>query len=439
MLYVILTLISALSISAIAIYYSVAGLVAIFSAAAIPIIVMGSVLEISKLVTAVWLHKFWHQAKWWLKTYLCIAVFVLMFITSMGIFGFLSKAHIEQTAASIENVAQLERIDKELIRYESVIEKNQNKIKNYEIQGVGGQSNLQAQIDKEQSRIDSAYSRIQPLVDEQNVIIRNVTKFYQSELDKVDNDLKILKSYIDAGEIAKAQGIVGTKADGKYGPATAQAFLTYQQDKTAERDKWLQKIEDSVNSNEVIAAKQEISRLRSYAEKQVTESNNVIISLQERLQTANNNNISLLIKDSEDIIKSANKEIESLLSNKYQIQSEYRKLEAEVGPIKYIAEFVYGDADRDLLEDAVRWVIITIIFVFDPLAVLLLIASQYTLGYIGKKDINLLPNKKHEHKPTEEKTTQIQQDTPAVIEEEKIPEPEPVSNNIFANIKVKPL
>ena len=78
----ILVLLSALSISAVAIYYSIAGLVAIFAAAAIPIMVMGTVLEVGKLVTAVWLHKYWGKAVWWLKTYLSVAVIVLMFITS---------------------------------------------------------------------------------------------------------------------------------------------------------------------------------------------------------------------------------------------------------------------------------------------------------------------------------------------------------------------
>ena len=106
----ILTLITALSISAVAIYYSVAGLVAIFAAAAVPIIIMGGTLEIGKLVTAVWLHRYWTKATWWLKTYLSIAVIILMVITSMGIFGFLSKAHIEQTSASNESVEKLSLI-----------------------------------------------------------------------------------------------------------------------------------------------------------------------------------------------------------------------------------------------------------------------------------------------------------------------------------------
>ena len=111
MIFGFITFLTALTISAVAIYYSVAGLAAIFAAAVIPIIVMGVSLEVGKLVTAVWLHRYWSKATWWLKTYLSIAVFILMFITSMGIFGFLSKAHIEQTSMSQEQVALIETLD----------------------------------------------------------------------------------------------------------------------------------------------------------------------------------------------------------------------------------------------------------------------------------------------------------------------------------------
>ena len=125
----ILVLITALCISAVAIYYSVAGLVAIFAAAAVPIMIMGGILEIGKLVTAVWLHKYWRQATWWLKSYLSVAVIVLMFITSMGIFGFLSKAHIEQTSAGEESVAQVQQIVSEVDRLEAIIKRADDKLK----------------------------------------------------------------------------------------------------------------------------------------------------------------------------------------------------------------------------------------------------------------------------------------------------------------------
>ena len=118
-----LTLLTALTISAVAIYYSVSGLAAIFAAAVIPIIIMGGVLETAKLVTAVWLHRYWDQAKWWLKTYLSIAVAILMFITSMGIFGFLSKAHIEQTSLSTEQSAQIQTLDENLSRSQSRVDR----------------------------------------------------------------------------------------------------------------------------------------------------------------------------------------------------------------------------------------------------------------------------------------------------------------------------
>src|SRR6056300_1778370 len=129
MVFGIITLLSALTISAIAIYYSVAGLAAIFAAAVIPIIIMGVALEVGKLVTAVWLHRYWSRATWWLKTYLSIAVLVLMFITSMGIFGFLSKAHIEQTSAGQESVAQVERLAGEIQRQNDIINRAEDQIK----------------------------------------------------------------------------------------------------------------------------------------------------------------------------------------------------------------------------------------------------------------------------------------------------------------------
>lgn len=383
MIYFFLTFITALSISAIAIYYSVAGLVAIFSAAAIPIIIMGSVLEISKLVTAVWLHKYWNRAKWWLRTYLSLAVVILMFITSMGIFGFLSKAHIEQTSASQESIAQEERISKEILRYEDTIAKAETAIAKLEEKGTGSQAIIQAQIDKEQERIDAAYFRIQPLVDEQNNIIAAATSLYQTELDKIDENLALLQSFINDGEIAKAQGMVGTKADGNYGPNTAAAFTAYQNQKTAERQEWLSKIQNASDTDTVKQAKEEIARLRAQAEKQIEESNKLITSYKSQLQSTEAKDVSNLLAEEQNKIKSSNIELDKLLQEKFALQSSVRKLEAEVGPIKYIAEMVYGEsADKDILEKAVRWVIIIIIFVFDPLAVLLLIASQYTLYYL---------------------------------------------------------
>ena len=383
MIYGILTLLTALCISAIAIYYSVAGLVAIFAAAALPIIIMGTALEIGKLVTAVWLHRYWSKATWWLRTYLSTAVIVLMFITSMGIFGFLSKAHIEQTSAGDENVAQVERIASEIVRYEDIIIRAENKIQKLETSNTGSDANVQSQIDAEQERIDKAYVRIQPAIDEQPKIIDSQADLYKSELNKIDEELKVLQGYIDSGDTKKAQQMIGASADGIFGKKTADKIGDWQEAKQAERVELISKIEKASNNPQAQAAREEIKRLRNTVEKQIQQSNTLIDRLRKQLgDTTKIADIDSQVDEQNLRIKEANNQIDILIEEKYAIQSEYRKLEAEVGPIKYIAEFVYGeDATQNMLEEAVRWVIIIIIFVFDPLAVLLLIASQYTFEW----------------------------------------------------------
>ena len=479
----ILVLITALSISAVAIYYSIAGLVAIFAAAAIPIIVMGTALEIGKLVTAVWLHKYWSRATWWLKTYLTTAVVVLMFITSMGIFGFLSKAHIEQTSASEESVAQVTQIDSEIGRLTAVIERAELKIEQLESSGTGSDANIQAQIDKEQERIDRAFDRIAPAIEQQNAIIRdaregdanrtkpyedqlanisqeiirleNSARDYETQIQNLESDTGNVQPLLDqiasiqatitkvegqlaSGEreqIKQAQTTIGANADGSAGPRTraaANAWIEQQkgvmygindqvaqlrkdatQTVNAERDRLTAIVKD-IRSNQIPALKErelvmlgkidevrqtespviqtardEIQRLRKSAEEQVANSQALIERLRGQLaQTDKADEIDALVDEQLARIKTAEGEIDTLTEEKYALEAEYRKLEAEVGPIKYIAEFVYGDtADNNMLEEAVRWVILIIIFVFDPLAVLLLIASQYTFEFArGRKD-----------------------------------------------------
>ena len=383
----ILTLITALAISAVAIYYSVAGLVAIFAAAAVPIMIMGGVLEIGKLVTAVWLHKYWKQAAWWLRTYLGVAVFVLMLITSMGIFGFLSKAHIEQTSAGEESIARVETIQNEIDRQLGIVGRAENRVRQLESSETATDENIQGQIDKEQDRIDTAYERIKPAIAEQNKIIASVTQLFQNELDKIDADLETLQGYVDNGEVKKAQQMIGASADGIFGKKTAEKIGDWKEAKQAERGEWLTKIQDAANSPTVQAARKEIARLRDNADRQIEQSNILINRLRDQLgDTSNQDDIQKAIDEQLDRVRTASSEIETLTEEKIELESEYRKLEAEVGPIKYIAEFVYGEAaDNNMLVEAVRWVIIIIIFVFDPLAVLLLIASQYTFEFRRKQ------------------------------------------------------
>lgn len=257
MIFAYITLLTALAISGVAAYYSIIGLVAIFSASVIPIAVMGVVLETGKLVSAAWLYHYWKKVNKLLKTYLISAVVILMFITSMGIFGFLSKAHIEQTTVQSDNTLQIESIDSQIIRQQKDIER----------------AELQLTL------LDDA-----------------------------------LKKYVELGAVTK-----------------------------------------SIN-----------------ARKGQEEERNALIST----------------------INDATNTIASLTKQKYELRTKENELIAEVGPIKYIAELVYGNSETNTLEEAVRWVIIIIVFVFDPLAVLLLISANISL----KEEMTKLRRRKGQRK-----------------------------------------
>ncbi len=439
----VLTLITALSISAVAIYYSVAGLVAIFAAAAVPIMIMGGTLEIGKLVTAVWLHRYWEKATWWLKTYLSIAVIVLMIITSMGIFGFLSKAHIEQTSASTESIEKIERLNTEIARQEIIINKAERKIEEAENQGANKNDTIQDQIDREQKRIDTAYTRIQPLVAEQQKIIQQETERkdgklepYLAQITSIDEDLATLSDLLnrrDSESIRRLQSIVGTRVDGTYGSRTAKQVENYRDGLIAKRESILSTITklEEKESPIIISANEEIKRLRDIAEKEIADSNKVINKLRSEIGSVTPDNNTDLVEENLLKIKKANQEIDTLTEQKYSLEAEYRALEAEVGPIKYIAEFVYGEeADRDLLEEAVRWVIIILIIVFDPLAVLLLIASQYTFEFNRPRKTNDEDWKEYEKARAEKIIA-----NPGYVKEEQddtesIDDPVPESENV---------
>ena len=361
--------------------YSIAGLVAIFAAGGILIVIMGAILGVGKLVAVVWLHRYWKESPWWrMRLPLSLMVIVLMFITSMGVFGFLSKAHIEQTSASQESVAQVERYNSEIKRQTALIERYETRIRQLESGGGGADASIQSQIDSEQRRIDAAYARIQPQIDEQNRIIEGQSRLFSDQITRIDSDLAQLQKYIDEKQVDKAQAMVGVKADGDWGSGTARAVNTWKANKTTERTQLVNKIQDINRDNSNIqAAREEVKRLRATVDGQVAESNKTIVRLRESLGKNKSEDIDSQLKEQMGLLKESQTALDTATSEKYKIESEYRKLEAEVGPVKYIAEFIYGEeADKTMLERAVRWVIITIIFVFDPLAVMLLLASQHS-------------------------------------------------------------
>jgi len=238
-----LTFLSAISISVIAAGYSIVGLATLFAGAVVPIIAMGSALEVGKLVAASWLYHNWDSdVPRLLKTYLFIAIIVLIFITSLGIFGFLSKAHLDQVKPTSSNNIKIELLDKQ--------------------------------------------------INQQNLIIERAEK----SLNLLD---KALEVYID---------------------------------------------------------KEYVTRGLKERKKQEEERND--------LNTA---------------ISEASDKIAELTNQKAELELSQDKIEAEVGPIKYVAELIYGEQAKDNFDKSVRFVILILIFVFDPLAVLLLIAANISL------------------------------------------------------------
>ena len=475
------TLLIALLISGVAAYYSIIGLTAIFAAAFIPIVIMGSALEVAKVTTAVWLHRYWHIAPFLMKFYLTIATVVLMFITSMGIFGFLSKAHVEQTSAATESVAQIERIDTELLRLDQIIKRAEDRIAKAESSTGNRNDDIQEQIEAEQNRISQAYQRVQPAIDEQNQIIEsarandaNRTKPYEDQLSNIKDELVRLensaKEYeatitrlevdnsavepllaqiaaieeeiirvtnqINSGEkaaVRAAQAIIGVSSDGLFGNNTREALAKWvsgQRDRitqiqgevaqvrrnaqgevNSERERlagvvndirqvqiprvkereltMLAKIEEvrAEESPVVKTAREEIARIRRSVDEQIVASNKLIAELREKIQIDNGADIDAIIDEQQLRIKEANNSIDKLTEEKYSLEAENRKLEAEVGPVKYIAEMIYGEqANKSLLEEAVRWVILLLVAVFDPLAIVLVLAGVMTIHKFGRPE-----------------------------------------------------
>jgi hypothetical protein len=388
MFFPLLVFIVAISIAAIAAWFSVVGLMAIFAASAIPVAIMAGSLEVGKLVTASWVYRNWKRAPFLLKSYLTFATVVLMFITSLGIFGFLSSAYLEQAAEGQQSTAKIERISNDILRTEDMISRTEVKIEKLENETSNDTSDIQAQIDAEQERMDKAFERVQPAIDEQLAIIDNEQRgsddqvqAYLQQLANVEDTLGLIQQYIANDEIKKLQALVGARADGNYGSRTAAKVDDFRETQLAEKERLTAIIEDirsSVDNTVVETAREEIKRLRNQANENVQKSQETIDRLRSQLNAVaavdNSAEIDALIEK----VREGETYIETLIDEKFELETEVRKLEAEVGPIKYIADMVYGNQERGTIDEAVRWLIIVFIFVFDPLAVLLLIAANFS-------------------------------------------------------------
>lgn len=360
MLLTLLTLLSALSISAVAIFYSIAGLAAIFAGAAIPIMIMGTVLEVGKLVTASWLYQNWKTSPFFLKFYLTISVVVLMFITSMGIFGFLSKAHVEQTAPSTLIVQKIEQIDDRLVRENSKIQRFTLDLDRL---NSGTNVRIDTLVDNEEDKLNSIYARIDKEIADVTLIANTAIATQQERIsqakDRADRDIAQLnearkktfgKKRID-DEITKIR-------DNELAVASsAQKEIVKVQDKL---NADIQAIKNKYQAS-IDAITLNVTNLTGQAEDTTANIDAKATELEGKLAVVFAN-------------------IDDLNEEKFVLQSQIKEIEVEVGPIKYIAEFIYQEeATADILEKSVRWVIIIIIFVFDPLAVLLLIAANFSI------------------------------------------------------------
>ena len=261
MFFIVLLITSALAVSAVAGYFSIVGLVAIFPSAETPILAMGIVLEVAKLVTASWIYRNWTTTNALLRTYFTSAVIILSVITSLGIFGFLSKAHLEHSVLTGDNTLLVERLDR--------------------------------RISSEQRAIDDA----------------------EAVISQLDQSVQTLMNY---DRIRGADGAIAVR-----------------QGQAAERQQLNTVITQSVNN------------------------------------------------------------IDSFSEEKLILEKDQLAIEVEVGPIKYIAEMIYGSSDKETIDKAVQIVIILLILVFDPLAILLVIAANMSLkqrrgesiAFISEKDL----------------------------------------------------
>ena len=382
----LLTLLSALSISGVAIFYSVIGLAAIFPGAFVPIIVMGGVLEVGKLVTASWLYRNWKFTPFLLKSYLTVAIIVLSIITSMGIFGFLSKAHVEQNLTSETVIQRIQiindKIDSERVyinRQKAIIERTENSLTRV------GTSNTD-DIEIEKLNIKNANEKLTILLAIESSSIKDSAENLKTLLVVETNtikDLNVRLSILDE-DVNALRDKKGLFSGGNHKKA-----MRLKEAQAPERDKInaeirrvqgnIQKLKQS-HQNNINQINERIAKLKKEHADEIAKAQANIEKMRGSVST-NKDDFETGIVTAENNIVNAQNNIDDLIIERQPLQATILKLETEVGPIKYIAALAvdWGFADEVNLSKAVRWVIIIIIFVFDPLAVLLLIAANQSL------------------------------------------------------------
>ena len=378
------TLFTALAIAGVAAWFSIEGLMAIFSASALPIAIMAGTLEVGKLLTASWLYRYWEETSRLMKVYLCTAVFVLMLITSMGIFGYLSKAHLDQAGESSEAFATVERIEQRISR-----EQNKITIIQERINSLGGGVDNSQSITQQETIRDGAWERVQGDID-----------YNQSQIDSVRNQLAQDIAVLDARLATLDEAVNNLREKG--------VEVVTLEEGGAFRSAETEKIDYIAQANELFANQKEerdsiaeqkntlrqqatadirvfqntIDRYRSQAQEQINDANDEINRLRDLTNSTQDDNL-IKIDEFNQEIDGIYDTIATLNDEKFGAESIVRNLEQEVGPIKYVAQLIYGGDSQNYLDQAVRLFILMLVFVFDPLAVVLVIAANQTLIRYG--------------------------------------------------------
>jgi len=345
----ILTLLSALSISGVAIFYSVIGLATIFPGAFVPVVIMGGVLEVGKLITASWLYRNWKFTPFMLKTYLTTAVIILSLITSMGIFGFLSKAHLEQNLAS-DTLIQRIKILEDKIESEKMSITRQNAV-----------------IDRAEKSISRDTGTASGDIEVQQQIIADANEKLKTLLTVETNTVKDLNDRLKTLDKNVSDILTSNKA-------------FFNEEKAAADLKASQKEEREQIAVKVSEAQDRIAELKTDHKQEIAKAQEIIGTMRAGSQD-NKGQSTKEIETAETKIFTSQGKIDTYIVEKQPLEKKMLTLEAEIGPVKYIAALAvdWGITDQVETSKAVRWVILLLIVVFDPLAVLLLIAANQSL------------------------------------------------------------
>ena len=353
---------TSLAIAGIAAYFSVIGLATIFAGAALGVIIMTGVLEFGKVVTAAYLHLFWDRLNY-MKYYLTASVVVLMLITSLGIFGYLAKASSDTSYATGIAQSEVARLDTTIERKENQIELIEGRITDLSDGGLDVTDSVNAQIEIR----DGAWDRVQGDID----YAQGQINALRNQLTALDNAVNELRSK-GVETITTDEGGVFQSADVEIIDYVAQADALFQS-QSEQREQIRVDIKEQQDN---------IDKYRQQAQDTIDGANAEINRLQD-LSTGNIDDILVKTDEYNTEIDSIYDEIQVLKDERFVYEQEILGFEAEIGPIKYVAEVIYGQEESvKYLDNAVRWVIFALIFVFDPLAVLLLITST---GLIVRK------------------------------------------------------